>query len=144
MKTFLAISSVVILAGLALSGAFAAPDEPAAPACNKEPSDVESRRDFMRTKLMYSQNILEGLTTNDFAEIEHAVKELQKVTQGEKWLSVEDEDYAEHTADFEKSTKRLLEAAKTSNIEATALRFHEMSLRCIDCHKHVRKLGVRI
>jgi len=105
-----------------------------------EESDPDSaRRDFMRTKLMYSQNILEGLTTDDFKEIQAAVRELQRVTDGEQWLVVDAKEYRQHSDDFKKSLRRLQEAAATKNIDATALRFHELSLRCIDCHKHVRK-----
>ncbi|QDU98858.1 hypothetical protein Pla8534_67690 [Lignipirellula cremea] len=93
---------------------------------------------------MYSQNILEGLTTNDFDEIQAAVRELQRVTSGEKWLIVDAKEYRQHTADFERSLQRLQEAAATKSIDAAALRFHEMSLRCIDCHKHVRKANYEL
>jgi len=106
--------------------------------------DDAARRDFMRTKLMYSQNVLEGLTTNDFRQIEASVKELQRVTAGEKWIAVDSDEYRRHTTDFEKSLERLRETAASKNIDATALRFHEMSLRCIDCHKHVRKAGYEL
>lgn len=113
-------------------------------ACSEECSDDISRRDFMRLKLMYSQNVFEGLTTDDFEQIEAAVKNLQQVTEGEKWLDYKDEKYQQHTAAFKKSTLDLLEAAKTKNIDATTLRFHQMSIRCIDCHKHVRKSDLHL
>ena len=100
--------------------------------------DAMSRRDFMRTKLLYTQNIFEGLTTGDFKAIETAVEEVQRVTEGEQWIAIDNENYRKLTEEFTTSTKRLMNAAKTKNIDATALRYYEMSTRCIDCHKHIR------
>lgn len=103
--------------------------------------DSISRRDFMRTKLMYSQNIFEGLTTGDFNTIETAIKEVQMVTEGEKWVAIDNDQYRKLTEEFKTSTRRLAEAAKSKNLDATALRFYAMSNSCIDCHKHIRRVG---
>jgi hypothetical protein len=97
-----------------------------------------SRRDFMRTKLLYTQNIFEGLTMGDFKAIETAVAEVQRVTEGEQWIAIDNENYRKLTEEFKTSTRRLMTAAKSKNIDATALRYYEMSTRCIDCHKHIR------
>ncbi len=96
-----------------------------------------SRRDFMRTKLMYAQNILEGLNTHDFTLIEQAIKDIEMVTEGEQWVTIDNEVYQGLVQDFKKSVARLKEAARSENIDATALRFYDMSNRCIDCHKHL-------
>ncbi|MFT5304422.1 MAG: hypothetical protein ACI87E_000790 [Mariniblastus sp.] len=100
-----------------------------------------SRRDFMRTKLMYSQNVFEGLTTGNFDLIKAGVKEVQAITEGEKWVEVDNDQYRKLTEDFKTATKRLSEAAASGNLEATALRYYQMSTSCIDCHKHIRKTG---
>ena len=92
----------------------------------------------MRTKLLFTQNIFEGLTTGDFDAIETAIKEVQGVTEGEQWIAIDNEKYRKLTEEFTTSTKRLMEAAKSKNIDATALRYYELSTRCIDCHKHIR------
>ena len=97
-----------------------------------------SRRDFMRTKLLYTQNIFEGLTMGDFEAIETAVAEVQRVTEGGQWIAIDNENYRKLTEEFKTSTRRLMTAAKSKNIDATALRYYEMSTRCIDCHKHIR------
>jgi hypothetical protein len=97
-----------------------------------------SRRDFMRTKLLYTQNIFEGLTTGDFKGIETAIEEVQRVTEGEQWIAIDNDNYRKLTEEFKTSTRRLMTAAKSKNIDATALRYYEMSTRCIDCHKHIR------
>ena len=105
--------------------------------------DAVARRDFMRTKLMYSQNILEGLTTGNFRLINNGIKELQLVTEGEKWVEVDDVRYSKLTEDFKTSVERLAKASESKNIDATAMRYYQMSTSCIDCHKHIRKVGYR-
>lgn len=101
--------------------------------------DKVARRDFMRTKLMYTQNIFAGLTVGDFKDIKKAIREVQMVTEGGQWVEIDNEIYHQLTDEFKISTKRLAQAAETGNIEATAMRFYEMSNRCIDCHQHIRK-----
>lgn len=100
---------------------------------------AQSRRDFMRTKLMYTQNIFEGLTTGNFAVIDKAIEEVQNVTSGEQWVSIDSDKYRQLTEEFKTATKRLKEAAKSKNIDATALRFYNLSTSCIDCHNHIRQ-----
>ena len=103
--------------------------------------DTIARRDFMRTKLMYSQNIFEGLTTGDFELIKSGIREVQRVTGGQQWVTIQNEQYKKLTEEFKTTTTRLMEAAESGNIEATALRYYEMSTSCIDCHRHIRKAG---
>lgn len=100
--------------------------------------DALSRRDFMRTKLLYTQNIFEGLTTGNFDAIETAVEEVQHITEGAQWVAIDNKKYRELTEEFKTATDRLMTAAKSKNIDATALRYYELSTRCIDCHKHIR------
>ena len=97
-----------------------------------------ARRDFMRSKLMYSQNIFEGLTTGNFGLINAGIKEVSGITDAEKWVAIDNAKYRQLTADFKTTVKRLQAAAKTKNIEATALRYYQMSTSCIDCHAHIR------
>ena len=117
----------------------AAPDDKMIELPEQDPDSI-SRRDFMRTKLLFSQNIFEGLTTGDFNAINTAIKELQMVTEGSQWVAIDNEQYRKLTEEFETTTRRLAEAAKSKNLDATALRFYSMSNSCIDCHKHIRKV----
>ena len=105
--------------------------------------DAVSRLDFMRTKLMFSQNVLEGLTTGDFELIDKAIEEIERVTSAEQWIAIDNKKYRELTEDFKTTTRQLKTAAKSRNIDATALRFYSMSTSCIDCHKHIRSAGYR-
>ena len=105
------------------------------------PSDFQesvSRRDFMRTKLMFCQRIFEGLTTGNFKMIDSGIQEVKRVTEGEMWVSIDDDRYRKLTEDFKTAVVRLETAAATKNIDAIALRYYQMSTSCIDCHSHIR------
>ncbi len=144
MKSF----ALVLLLSLPLPWALSAvfqdqeSESPKSPAVQEpipvpDESSVE-RRDFMRTKLMYSQNIFEGLTIRDFDLINQGVRELEQVMEAEAWVTIDNDDYRELTREFKTAVQRLKISAETKNIEATALRFYELSTRCIDCHQHLR------
>jgi hypothetical protein len=108
-------------------------------------ADLMSRRDFMRSKLMYSQLILEGLTTEDFEMVNEAIGKLKEVTEGEMWVAFDDDkEYRDLTQDFRNATGRLEAAAATENLDAVAMRFYQMSTTCIDCHKHIRDRGYKL
>ncbi len=103
-----------------------------------------ARRDFMRTKLLYSQNIFEGLTTGNFKLIKDGIREVDNITAAQQWVEIDDDRYRKMTEDFKTTTRRLAEAAESGNIDATALRYYQMSTSCIDCHKHIRKVGYEL
>lgn len=105
------------------------------------PADDENavaRRDFMRTKLVYTQNVFRGLTTGDFKLIKEGIREVSEITKGEAWVALDDDQYRKLTEEFKTTIKRLSEAAESGNLEATSLRFYNMSTSCIDCHQHIR------
>ena len=137
-----ATMAVSVQPGSAQQDSIPQTQEPEIIISDQDSAESISRRDFMRTKLLFSQQIFEGLTTADFAGIERAVKEVQAITEGEKWVAIDNDHYRKLTEEFKTSTARLLEAAKTKNLDATALRYYNnMSTSCIDCHKHIRKAG---
>lgn len=108
-------------------------------------SQLIARRDFMRSKLMYSQLILEGLTTHNFDMINEAISNMKMVTEGELWVAVDDDpEYLELTADFRKAATRLQEAVDTKSIDGTAMRFYQLNTTCIDCHQYIRGRGYKL
>ena len=106
--------------------------------------DSISRRDFMRTKLRYTQQIFEGLTTGNLAAVRLAAREVHGITEGGQWVAIDNEQYRKLTEEFKTATERLIKAAETGNIEATAMRYYSLSTSCIDCHQHLRKSGYEL
>jgi hypothetical protein len=73
--------------------------------------------------------------------IDRGVKELDEILQGEQWVTIDNEEYRKLVEEFRTALQRVKKASESKNIEATALRFHEMSTRCIDCHQHLEHAG---
>lgn len=101
--------------------------------------DSLSRRDFMRMKLNYTQNILEGLTTRDFGLIISGAEEVERITQAEAWNSNDFADYQKISDELRSVALHLKKAGQKSNLEAAALRYFELTMKCMDCHQYLRK-----
>lgn len=108
------------------------------PLVGSQDSDAIARRDFMKTKLLYTQNILGGLVTGDLNAAAKAVREVQQITAAEQWVRIDNEEYLKLTDEFNIAAKRLLEATESGNVDAATLRFQVLTTSCIDCHKHIR------
>jgi hypothetical protein len=142
MKIIVAVVCFSLLIPLATSVSFQDPDPGTQKQSTQDPIPVPDegsveRRDFMRTKLMYTQNILEGMTVSEFELIERGVKELEQILEAEQWVTIDNAEYRKLVDDFKTALQRVKKASESKNIEATALRFYEMSTRCIDCHQHL-------
>ena len=103
--------------------------------------DSKARRDFMRVKLMYTSNIVEGLTNKDFKLVEESANEIIGITAAEKWLAVDSMEYRRQSTELKNAAEKLKKEAKNKNLEGVALRFFDMTLKCIDCHEHIRELS---
>ncbi len=141
----------IVLAGGVAVGAWGIQDEDSKPQNPQEKQDkievpsqgpeAVARRDFMRSKLRFSQMIFEGLTTGNLKLVREGAVEVREITRGSQWVSVDDDRYRQLNSEFETAIDRLIEAAESKNVDATALRYYHMSTSCIDCHKHIRKVG---
>ena len=100
---------------------------------------ANERRDFMRIKMQSSQYILEGLTVKNFKLVNKGIQQIKDMTQSSKWVAIDDPIYRDLVKDFETATERLEAAAKTQNIDATAMRYYQLTTNCIDCHKQIHK-----
>lgn len=98
-----------------------------------------ARRDFMRTKLTFSQAIVEGLAVKNFDMINTAATEIKNVTEGEMWLVHKTPEYNRYSDELKRSVEELIKAAEENNLEGCTLRFFDVTLKCIDCHEYLRK-----
>ncbi|MEQ8787042.1 MAG: hypothetical protein RIC55_12110 [Pirellulaceae bacterium] len=123
--TLIALSAVLLLAFAATSGRSQKEDELGA---------------FMRAKLLHSQKILEGLTTEDYDMIAKHSQELSLLSQAASWQVLQTPEYMQHSAEFRRSADSLTEAAKNKNIDGAALAYVEVTFKCVNCHKYVRRV----
>ena len=127
MKRTLTILSVVALLGLLVFSPVRSQDK-------------GNLRDFMRAKLEHSQKILEGLATEDYPLIEKHAQELSLISQAEMWQVVQTPEYLQHSTEFRRATQALTKAAEDKNIDGAALAYMEVTLKCVNCHKYIRKV----
>jgi hypothetical protein len=96
---------------------------------------------WMRQKLTASQNILAGLTTGDFSEIEKNAQAMLVVGYLEKWVRADAPGYQKMMKDFEYANKSLTLSAREKNLDGATLAFMQLTVSCVHCHKIVRDAG---
>lgn len=92
----------------------------------------------MRKKLTYSQNILDGLVTEDFDKILHAANSMNGLAR-HKWAENDSAAYRTQNQVFWFTTGTLVMAAEKKNIDSATLAYTQMTHSCINCHKLIRR-----
>jgi hypothetical protein len=114
-----------------------------ATASAQEPVRADDVAAFMRAKLGHSSEVLEGLALEDFTKIGRGAHNLSLASQAASWQVLQTEDYARMSADFRRSCDSLRAAAKAENLDAAALAWMEVTMKCIQCHRYVRDANRR-
>lgn len=95
---------------------------------------------FMRAKLEHSQKVLEGLTMEDFDKIAKHAQEMSLLSQASTWQVLQTPEYHDRSVEFRRSVDTLTEAAKKKNLDGAALAYVDVTMKCVSCHKYVRKV----
>jgi hypothetical protein len=95
---------------------------------------------LMKAKLEHSQKILQGIALNDFKMIQKNAEELVEISKTEEWQHLKTATYQLHSNGFRRAASELVENAKEKNIDAAALSYVNLTLTCVNCHKHVREV----
>jgi len=95
-------------------------------------------RAFMRKKLAASEKILEGLAVEDFDLIAEGAKQLKATAGAAEFMAFNDAEYVEHADDFRRIVNKLSVAAKEKRLDGATLAFLDVTMSCVECHKHVR------
>lgn len=103
--------------------------------------DIEPKKlsDFMQLKLEYSKEILAGLALEDHEKVAKNAQALSLLSLESTWNVLNTKDYMEHSEDFRATAKVIQEAAKEKNIERATLGYVAMTVRCVECHRYLRK-----
>ena len=102
----------------------------------------ETVRQFMRKKLAATQDILEGLTTEDFEMIGRGAKLLKTMSEHADFQVSKETMYRQHAAEFERISGKLEKAATDLKLDSAALQYVNLTMNCIECHKFVRNVLV--
>lgn len=127
---------VLGLAVLALTATFLA-------ARGQEPRP-HTRAEFMRLKLEYSKQVLEGLTMENYQTIIKNAQALKKLSEAAEWevpTIPNAGEYIVFTSEFQRLTDELVKKAKEKNMDGATLAYLRLTMNCVNCHKYVRQTG---
>lgn len=138
----LSIASVLALATLVLGFAVLAQEaSPKKPAPPQAPADESSQEAsvWMRRKLDYSQQILGGIAEADFDRIATNAKAMRALSKVEGFVRGRTPGYRSQLQIFENAADQLIKHAEKDNVDGAALAFTQLTISCVNCHKHLRE-----
>lgn len=94
--------------------------------------------DFMRAKLVHSQNVVEGLVRGDFDKIAKGAQEMSLLSLAETWQVLQTPQYIEFSKKFRNSANALSESARKKNLDQATKDYNVVLQRCVECHKYLR------
>ena len=95
-------------------------------------------KDIMKFKLHYAQSVLEGIATENFSLIATNAQKLKRLSQSADWQLRQTPDYQKFTADFARQADALGKAAKDSNVDLATVAYFQLTVSCVNCHKHLK------
>ena len=98
--------------------------------------------ELMQQKLEHSQALLAAVVLGDHVGVERYANELMLISEASTWSPLQTPEYLHYASDFRESTSALIEEANARNLDGVSLAYMEMTLTCVQCHKHVR--GARL
>jgi hypothetical protein len=93
----------------------------------------------MRQKVAYSQQVLIGITLEDYGLIVNNAQKLVELSNKTNWYSRQVPEYELFLNEFRRKAQELMEAGKQKNLDAASLAYVQMTLSCVSCHKFIRK-----
>lgn len=139
---------LIVVAGMAVLAWQASAEDKTKASPEPQASTPESGRedlslkDYMRKKLAASNQILEGLCTEDSELILQGARTLNEMSQSERWRVNNDPMYRQFSGDFREITQQLIEAAEQKKQDRALLKWMDATMSCMDCHNFVR--GIRL
>jgi cytochrome c556 len=103
-----------------------------------------SRSQFMRKKLDFAKDILEGLAVEDYSQISKAARAMKILSQAAEWevpTIPNVEQYLAYTTEFQRRCDDLNQKARQRSLDGATLAFEQLTLSCVNCHKYVRSAG---
>lgn len=144
-------SLLVVFCGLVLSALLtfrADPPEARAAQPEKKAAKTQEKAEetplakYMRQKLKASNQILEGLVTEDMGLVRKGATQLEKMSKEEQFMVLNDAIYRQYSLDFQRSVEQLQKDAEKLSVDAASLTWIGTTLKCIECHKYTKGMLV--
>jgi hypothetical protein len=97
---------------------------------------------IMREKLGHAQKILEAVVTNDWVGLETHSRELERLTNDQRWTALKYPEYARHSTAFIKAVQALHLAAAQRDLENTPKAYVAVTLQCVECHRYLARARI--
>ena len=94
---------------------------------------------WMKQKLSYAQQVLNGLAQEDYERISKAATAMKGLNTIEFFVRQRPEGYRTQLKAFQFSVEELARNAQDENLDGATLAFTQMTLSCVNCHKELRK-----
>ena len=107
-----------------------------------ESAQAPSLGDLMRDKLDHAQALLAAVVLGDHGRVERLANELVLLSEASTWSPLQTVQYLHYASDFRESARSLADAAAERNTDGVSLAYMELTINCVQCHKHVR--GARL
>ena len=95
---------------------------------------------WMRKKLDYSKEILEGLTWGDFELVARNAEAMNDLSKFESFARGKSSRYRAQLRLFQDANREIIRQANRDNIEGVTLAFNQLTNSCVNCHKQLRAL----
>ena len=93
----------------------------------------------MWRKLDISHDALDALVLEDFEALEAYAEDLETLGVAGVFNILDTVEYRAEAEEFRRAARALYDAARDENVEAGALAYWDLTLRCLRCHQ---SLGV--
>jgi hypothetical protein len=94
---------------------------------------------WMDQKLRLSKEILSGLARADFEALGKNAERIRGLNRVEKFVRRGPEGYRDLLRQFNMANNALIRAAQEENLEGATLAFNQMTISCVNCHRHLRE-----
>ncbi len=146
VAVLIGIASVAAASGLRQSSVVkeeptqerAKPEQQEADATEGRVKALSRTQIFMRQKLQICDQILGGISTDEFEDITKGADRLLDMSKRSHWLHASNPAYAQDSADFVANVRLLRSMAEDKNLAGATLAYSQLVVRCSDCHRHVR------
>jgi hypothetical protein len=113
--------------------------KPATPDAATEVHKGEPVSFWMKKKLDFSKNIMEGIALADFDKVTQNAQTLRGLSKIEAFVRRGTPGYRVQVDAFEQSLTEIIRQADKENLEGTTLGFHQLTVSCVKCHRDLRE-----
>ncbi|MBC8353192.1 MAG: cytochrome c [Planctomycetes bacterium] len=104
----------------------------------EDPENKKEPSFWMKQKLKYSQEILNGLAQEDYELITKNAMTMKGLNKIEAFVRQKPEGYRTQLKTFQFSVNELVRSAENENLDGAVLAFTQMTISCVNCHKQLR------